>query len=276
MKFRVFRPQREPGVRLSVADLAILAAAAGASWLMAGDPVLRAASPAPLHLVLTYLCFCNLFRIGTAAEIAWAAVFVVTWATVLAMGLDPYPVVLLATLPALVLAVVFSALWGRYNGIGHNRIARLRRRCNPPAITGAAHLQRYILAQNEGVYVLAKAELSAGRKRSHWIWFIFPNWKGLGVSVYARTYAIESIAEAQAFIAHPVLGARLVKCCEILLGLHGRSIGEIFDAPDDLKVRSCMTLFAAVSPNNSVFHNVIDRYFGGIHDELTLEGMKRE
>lgn len=275
MKFRVFRPQKEPGVRLSLADLAIVAVAAGASWLMSGDPVLHATSPAPIHLVLTYLCFCNLFRIGTGAEMTWAAVFVASWTTLAAWGTDPYPLVLAPTVPALVFVVVWSALYGRYKGVGHDLVARFRSRRNPTTTASGDSLRRFVVAQNEGVYVIAKAELAAGRKKTHWIWFIFPNWKGPGSSVYARTYAIESIAEAKAYLAHPVLGARLVKCSEILLGLHDRSIGEIFDTPDDLKVRSCMTLFASISPEGSLFHKVIDRYYGGTHDELTLEGIAR-
>lgn len=134
-------------------------------------------------------------------------------------------------------------------------------------------LERFLEAQND-TYVGARRQLEDGLKNGHWMWFIFPNWKGLGKSVYARKYAINSIAEAEAYLAHPILGARLLKCSEILLSLKGRSAFQIFGTPDDLKLRSCMTLFAAISQPGSVFHKVIGYYFGGVLDPLTLDAIR--
>ncbi|MNU47197.1 hypothetical protein D3C71_360790 [compost metagenome] len=271
MRIRAFRPQKEPGVRLSLADIGMVAAAGGASLMLSRDPNLREIAPMPIHLIATFLCFCNLFRIGTAAEVAWGAVFVLSWGAVAAMGLPPYPAVLATTVPALAAAVVWSAMWGRYNGIGHRAVAAMRSRRGetPPLID----LDRFVEAQSEA-YPQAREQLAAGRKAGHWMWFIFPNWKGLGKSIYAQKYAIGSVAEAQAYLDHPLLGARLRKCADILLGRRGATAHEIFGTPDDLKLRSCMTLFAALSPAGSPFHEVIDRYFEGVHDERTLEGMR--
>lgn len=120
------------------------------------------------------------------------------------------------------------------------------------------------------VYLLVLDELRAGRKTTHWMWFIFPQIAGLGASTTSRFYALENADEARAYLAHDVLGQRLRDCAELLLSLQGRSAHEIFGSPDDLKLRSCMTLFASVSPQKSVFHQVLDRYYGGIADEKTL------
>ncbi len=114
------------------------------------------------------------------------------------------------------------------------------------------------------------AELRAGHKRSHWIWFIFPQLAGLGHSATAQRYAIASLAEARAYLAHPVLGARLRQCCAIVLGSADRSIEEIFGYPDDLKFRSSMTLFAQAAPDETLFQACLDKYFGGIPDAATL------
>jgi uncharacterized protein (DUF1810 family) len=130
-------------------------------------------------------------------------------------------------------------------------------------------LRRFVQAQ-ETDYEHALSEIRSGRKRSHWMWYIFPQVEGLGNSANARRYSIKSAAEAKAYLAHPVLGPRLVACAEAALAVEGRSAIDIFGPPDDMKLRSCATLFASVSSDGSVFHRVIDTYFRGEHDELTL------
>ncbi len=130
-------------------------------------------------------------------------------------------------------------------------------------------LARFVAAQ-EGVYEQALAEVRAGRKRSHWMWFIFPQYDGLGFSPTSKHFAVKSLDEARAYLAHPVLGPRLVRCAEAALAVEGRSALEIFGPPDDQKLRSCATLFAAVSPEGSVFHRLLDRFFGGQPDARTL------
>jgi uncharacterized protein (DUF1810 family) len=130
-------------------------------------------------------------------------------------------------------------------------------------------LARFLDAQ-DGVFEHALAEIRGGQKRSHWMWFIFPQFAGLGFSPTSQHYAITSIAEARAYLDHPVLGARLIECAEAALSVHGRTAREIFGSPDDLKLRSCATLFAAVSPEGSVFHRLLDRFFGGAADEKTI------
>jgi uncharacterized protein (DUF1810 family) len=130
-------------------------------------------------------------------------------------------------------------------------------------------LKRFVQAQ-EGVYERALAEIRAGRKRSHWMWYIFPQIDGLGYSATTKRYSIKSAAEAEAYLSHAVLGPRLRECCEAALGVTGRSATEIFGSPDDMKLRSCATLFASVSPPESVFHSVLDRYFRGQPDDATL------
>ncbi len=130
-------------------------------------------------------------------------------------------------------------------------------------------LQRFVTAQ-EGDYERALAELRAGRKRSHWMWYVFPQLRGLGSSPTSRHFAIEGREEAAAYLAHPVLGPRLVACAEALLGVEGRSARDILSSPDDLKLRSCATLFAEVAPPGSVFERLLDRYFEGRPDPVTL------
>jgi len=130
-------------------------------------------------------------------------------------------------------------------------------------------LQRFIDAQ-EPVYRQACAELAAGRKTSHWMWFVFPQLKGLGRSATAQHYGIGSAAEAQAYLAHPLLGPRLAQCTGLVLAVEGRSAHEIFGTPDDLKFRSCMTLFARAT-GEALFTRALDRYFGGRPDPATLE-----
>jgi uncharacterized protein (DUF1810 family) len=136
----------------------------------------------------------------------------------------------------------------------------------PPAFD----LARFVAAQQE-VYADALAELRNGRKRSHWMWFICPEIEGLGSSATSRRYAIRGLDEAAAYLRHPVLGPRLLECCEVLLGIEHRSAAGIFGSPDDLKLRSCATLFAAVSPARGVFHRVLDKFFAGEPDGLTLD-----
>ena len=132
-----------------------------------------------------------------------------------------------------------------------------------PGIAGDPHdLARFVEAQRDD-YEQALAEIRGGRKRSHWMWYIFPQFDGLGFSSTSRRYAIKSVAEAEAYLRHPVLGPRLVECAEALLHLEGRSASEIFGSPDDMKLRSCATLFARVSPAGSVFERLLAEVFPG-------------
>lgn len=131
------------------------------------------------------------------------------------------------------------------------------------------NLARFVQAQ-EPVYARALAELQAGHKRSHWMWFVFPQIQGLGSSEMAQRYAIASGDEAAAYLAHPVLGRRLRECAAIVAALDGRSARDIFGHPDDLKFRSSMTLFADVAPDEAVFQTCIDKYFDGEADPETL------
>lgn len=135
-------------------------------------------------------------------------------------------------------------------------------------------LQRFVLGQ-AALYETALAELRAGRKRSHWMWFVFPQLAGLGSSPISVHYAISGAEEAAAYLRHDVLGARLVECCEAVLALPGRSAHDIFGSPDDLKLRSSATLFASVSPPDSVFSRLLARYFPEGPDPRTLQGLGR-
>lgn len=130
-------------------------------------------------------------------------------------------------------------------------------------------LERFVRAQDP-VYAGVLAELRAGRKRSHWMWFVFPQIAGLGSSEMARRYAIADGDEAAAYLAHPVLGARLRECAGIVAGLRGVSARALFGHPDDLKFRSSMTLFADTAPHEAVFQTCIDTYFDGEPDPDTL------
>ena len=131
-------------------------------------------------------------------------------------------------------------------------------------------LERFVQAQ-ETVYTQVLTELHSGRKRSHWMWFIFPQIAGLGFSSMSQRYAIKTHAEAEAYLAHPILGQRLIACAGGLLAIKHRSALEIFGSPDDMKLKSSMTLFAAVSAPTSVFDRVLDAYFHGQRDQRTLE-----
>jgi uncharacterized protein (DUF1810 family) len=131
-------------------------------------------------------------------------------------------------------------------------------------------LQRFVDAQDR-VYDRVLAELRAGAKRSHWIWFIFPQLGGLGSSSTAKLFGIGSLEEARAFLAHPVLGPRLRECTRLVASIEGRSVDEIFGWPDNLKVRSSMTLFAQATDDNADFHAVLEKFYGGQQDPRTLE-----
>ena len=131
------------------------------------------------------------------------------------------------------------------------------------------HLHRFVEAQ-DSVYANVVKELAAGRKRSHWMWFIFPQVAGLGFSAMAQRFAIGSRAEALAFLAHDVLGARLIECSGLVMSVTGKTIHDILGSPDDLKFHSSMTLFAAVS-DNPLFAAAIARYFSGARDQATLD-----
>lgn len=133
---------------------------------------------------------------------------------------------------------------------------------------------RFIEAQDR-VLDAVRAELAAGRKRSHWMWFVFPQLDGLARSETARFYALHSLEEARAYLAHPVLGARLRDCTALVNAVEGRSIHEILGSPDDLKFRSCMTLFAAADPAEPVFRQALDRFHDGTPDPETLRLLGR-
>jgi uncharacterized protein (DUF1810 family) len=131
-------------------------------------------------------------------------------------------------------------------------------------------LERFVAAQEAGrTYDHAPAELRGGRNTSHWMWFIFPQIAALGYSTASRTYAISSLQEARAYLAHPVLGARLRECAAILTGVPGRTAEQVFGEVDALKLRSCLTLFMHVAPDEPVFRQVLDQYFDGIPDSAT-------
>ena len=134
-------------------------------------------------------------------------------------------------------------------------------------------LERFVTAQ-EGVYPRALAELKAGRKQSHWMWFIFPQIAGLGHSAMAQMYGIESLDEAKAYLAHPILGPRLRECCEAVLAIESKSAHQIFGSPDDLKFRSSLTLFSQAAPDEPVFRPALDKYFDGNADALTLQKIR--
>jgi uncharacterized protein (DUF1810 family) len=136
-------------------------------------------------------------------------------------------------------------------------------------MTDPFDLQRFVDAQH-GTYEQACAELAAGCKRSHWMWFVFPQLKGLGRSATAQHYGIASKAEAQAYWAHPLLGPRLKECTGLVLAVDGRSAQQIFGPPDDLKFRSCMTLFAQAT-GEPVFTRALQKYFDGEADPRTIE-----
>ncbi len=133
-------------------------------------------------------------------------------------------------------------------------------------------LERFVDAQNP-VYCRVCAELQQGFKRSHWMWFIFPQIEGLGHSPMARKFEISSLEEAKAYLRHPILGSRLIHCTKLVSQTKGRPINEILGYPDDLKFRSSMTLFAHATPDNQVFEDALQKYFEGQYDPISLERM---
>jgi uncharacterized protein (DUF1810 family) len=131
-------------------------------------------------------------------------------------------------------------------------------------------LERFVIAQDAGeIYASAIAELRAGRKIGHWMWFVFPQVAGLGTSAMSRRYAISSLDEARRYLAHPVLGARLEECARVLIELSNLTAQDIFGSIDAIKLRSSMTLFARAAPESPLFRDVLDRYFGGLADDAT-------
>lgn len=132
------------------------------------------------------------------------------------------------------------------------------------------NLDRFIKEQQRD-YATAYAELSQGRKRSHWSWWIIPQIVGLGMTTTSYTYAIKSLDEAVAFLDHPYLGKNIREISKVLLGLESNDATAIMGYPDDLKLRSCMTLFAEADPNEDIFQKVLDKFFNGVKDERTLE-----
>ena len=134
-------------------------------------------------------------------------------------------------------------------------------------------LRRFVDAQGR-VYDTVLAELRSGAKRSHWIWFVFPQLRGLGHSATAQRYGISSLAEAHAYLAHPLLGPRLRECTRLVGATDGRSVDEIFGWPDNLKVRSSMTLFAHATDDNADFRAVLDKFYAGEDDPATVERLR--
>ena len=139
-------------------------------------------------------------------------------------------------------------------------------------------LQRFVDAQNEQsggagrtIFEQAYQELRAGEKRSHWMWFVFPQIRGLGTSTFARKFAISSLAEAQAYLQHPVLGERLKDCTRLMNELQGRTAGQILGGIDEMKFRSSLTLFAAATTDNRLFLDALEKYFQGQPDQATLD-----
>lgn len=141
------------------------------------------------------------------------------------------------------------------------------------------NLARFVEAQAL-IYNTALAELKNGRKRSHWMWYIFPQFAGLGYSPTSKQYAVQSLEEAHAYLHHSLLGSRLRECAAVVLAVEGRSARDIFDTPDDVKLQSCMTLFAQVSEPDGIFAAVLAKYFEGQSDSKTLRllavSIKRE
>ena len=139
----------------------------------------------------------------------------------------------------------------------------------PPSAVDPYHLQRFIEAQ-EQTFAQALEEIRLGDKQSHWMWFIFPQFDGLGVSPTSRRYAIKSRAEAEAYLRHPILGPRLLESARAALSVAERSALQVFGSPDDRKLQSSATLFASISAAGSVFEALLTRFFGGERDDKTL------
>jgi uncharacterized protein (DUF1810 family)/uncharacterized protein YndB with AHSA1/START domain len=154
--------------------------------------------------------------------------------------------------------------------MGLEKLARLVEQDSSELVDAHSALGRFMMAQDAGgTYGRAVAELRAGRKTTHWMWFVFPQLAGLGHSSTARRFALASLAEARAYLRHPVLGARLLECTGILEEVRGRTADDIFGAVDAMKLRSSMTLFMRAVPDQPLFHAVLERYFDGIPDDAT-------
>ena len=136
-------------------------------------------------------------------------------------------------------------------------------------------LNRFVRAQQDD-YERALSEITSGQKRTHWMWYIFPQLDGLAFSSTAKRYAIKSVEEARSYLEHPILGPRLLNCAEAVVGVEGRSAAEIFGSPDDLKLKSCATLFSSVGPPGSVFDRLLEKYYRGQRDGKTLELLSRD
>lgn len=136
--------------------------------------------------------------------------------------------------------------------------------------TDPFNLNRFISAQ-QGIYERVVSELQAGRKASHWMWFIFPQIKGLGFSLTTRKYAIQSTDEAKAYLEHELLGGRLIQCTQLVLDIQGKTISEILGYPDDLKFRSSMTLYSLIAKPGNIFSIALEKYFDSEKDMRTLE-----
>ena len=139
--------------------------------------------------------------------------------------------------------------------------------------TDPYHLQRFVDAQ-DSCYAQVHSELAAGNKRSHWMWFVFPQIQGLGSSAMAQRFAISGIEEAKAYLDHPLLGARLRECTGLVNGLTGRAIDDIFGYPDDLKFHTSVTLFALAADGPSVFAEALSKYFNAVPDQATLDRLR--
>lgn len=135
-------------------------------------------------------------------------------------------------------------------------------------------LVKFLDAQNQ-MYLKALAEVRNGKKESHWMWFVFPQIKGLGFSETAKFYGIADLEEAEAYLAHPVLGKHLIEISEALLKIEDKTATEIFGTPDDMKLRSCMTLFSKVPETDKIFEKILDKYFGGSQDDYTEELLQK-
>lgn len=137
-------------------------------------------------------------------------------------------------------------------------------------MTKETNLQRFLDAQQTS-YQIALSEIKNGRKRSHWMWYIFPQIQGLGFSETSRFYAIKDVDEAEGFLKHPILGSRLIEICNVLLGLESNNANQIFGSPDDIKLKSSMTLFSALPNTNPIFELVLKKFFNGTKDNKTLQ-----
>lgn len=157
----------------------------------------------------------------------------------------------------------------RWGSVRHHAITECFSLTLAECTMASYDLSRFIEAQRTD-YARALEELTNGRKTTHWMWYIFPQLAGLGRSTTSRKYGIAGVGEARAYMEHPLLGNRLLACADALLAVQGRTINEILGAPDDMKLRSCATLFAAVTPPGSLFEQLLEKYHDGERDERTL------